>query len=120
MNSDELRTSKFKEFKAQVQDLKTPSKIALLKKISTAFFLFLLAVFSLNYALCATQNHSYLQRVEVLDILFELSAKIPSTSRYIRTVVDIANGFEPARDQVIGDRFAYYMRRIAENSEEFR
>ena len=93
-NSNELRTSKFKEFKTQVQELKVPSKISQLRKITAVFFVFLLAVFSLNYALCATQNQAYMQRVDMLDILFQLSEKVPSTARYVRTCVNIANGFE--------------------------
>ena len=120
VNSDELRTSKFKEFKAQVQELKTPSKVAVLQKMTLAFFVFLLAVFSLNYAFCATQNSSYMERVQILDLLYELTNKIPSTSRYVRTVVNIANGYESNSNELIPDRFAYYMQRIADNSEQFR
>lgn len=54
VNSDELRTSKFKEFKTQVQEMRTPSKISTLRKIAAFFFVFLLGTFSLNYALCVT------------------------------------------------------------------
>ena len=64
--------------------------------------------------------------MSVLDILFQLTEKIPSTSRYIRTVINIANGNERETDQVMQgekgweERFQYYMRRIGENAEEFR
>jgi len=52
--NDEMRTSKFKEFKAHVQELQLPSKISKLRKITFAFFIFLLGVFSLNYGICVT------------------------------------------------------------------
>ena len=100
--------------------MKTPSSISVLKKITIAFFICLLGVFSLNYVLCATQNYRYIDRVEVLDLLFQLTEKIPSTSRYIRTVVNIANDMEPNSNEIINDRFAYYMKRIGEDSETFR
>ena len=51
-----MRTSKFKEFKARVQELKYPSKVSLLKKITLAFFVLLIGVFSLNYGICVGQN----------------------------------------------------------------
>ena len=103
-----------------------PSKISKLRKITFAFFLFLLGVFSLNYGICVSQNETFESRMSVLDILFQLTEKIPSTSRYIRTVINIANGNERERDQVMQgeqgweERFLYYMRRIGENAEEFR
>lgn len=51
-----MRTSKFKEFKAHVQELKMPSKVSKLRKITIAFFFFLLGVFSLNYGICVSQS----------------------------------------------------------------
>ena len=51
---------------------------------------------------------------------------VPSTARYVRTVVNIANGFEPLTNEVLTgiapweNRFNYYMRRISENAEIFR
>ncbi len=39
--------------------------------------------------------------MSVLDILFQLTEKIPSTSRYVRTVLNIANGNERERDEVM-------------------
>jgi malonyl CoA-acyl carrier protein transacylase len=44
----------------------------------------------------------------------------------VRTVLNIANGNERERDEVMQgqleweDRFQYYMRRIGENAERFR
>jgi hypothetical protein len=78
-----------------------PSKISKLRKITFSFFLFLLGVFSLNYAICVSQNATFESRMSVLDILFQLTEKIPSTSRYVRTVLNIANGNERERDEVM-------------------
>jgi len=119
VNSNELRTSKFKEFKVQVQEVKSPSKISLLKRITVTFFLVLLGVFALNYGICSAQNKDYIERIEILDLLQQLSNKIPSTTRYVRTVMNIANEKETNFNEVIEDRFSYYMDRIYENSEAF-
>ena len=95
------------------------TKISLLKKVTIGFLVFLLAVFSLNYGLCTTQNKSYMERVEILGILNELQLMVPSTSRYLRTCVDIANGYESNFNEVLEDRFAYYMNRISEDAQSF-
>lgn len=91
-----------------------------MRKVTIAFFVFLLGIFTLNYAICATQNNAYLDRIKVLDLLFQMTEKVPSTTRFIRTCVNIANGFESNMNEVIPDRFTYYMGRISENAEQFR
>jgi hypothetical protein len=52
---------------------------------------------------------------------------VPSTARYARTALNIANGREPnVNEEIKGgkndeeDRFRYYMRMIAEDAESFR
>jgi|LauGreDrversion4_2_1035121.scaffolds.fasta_scaffold25890_5 hypothetical protein len=49
--------------------------------------------------------------------------RVPSTARFVRTALNIANGFEYPKDDVLSspqeDRFTYYMRRLAENSDKF-
>ncbi len=49
-----------------------------------------------------------------------MTEKVPSTTRFIRTCVNIANGFENNTNEVLSDRFTYYMGRINENVEQFR
>lgn len=67
-----------------------------------------------------------MDRVSVRDILFQLTEKVPSTARYVRSVMNIANYAEPLAIEVLsGDlenesRFSFYMRLISENSETFR
>lgn len=51
-----------------------------------------------------------MKRIEILDLLFEITERVPSSSRYIRTCVNIANGFENNSNEVIPDRFSYYMK----------
>lgn len=124
--SDEMRTSKFKEFKARVQELSMPSKVSKLRKITIGFFFFLMGVFSLNYGICVSQNQIFADRVQVRDILYQLIDKVPTTARYVRTVLNIANGDEPEVNEVLKgikpweNRFEYYMRLISENAESFR
>jgi hypothetical protein len=67
------------------------------------------------------------ERVNVLEILYQLTEKVPSKARYAINVINIANGLEPAVDEVLDgliskgeDRFAFYMWRLAENAEDFR
>jgi hypothetical protein len=68
-----------------------------------------------------------------LDIISELQLKIPQTTRYIRTVINIARGDEALSDMIFNskdvggggggggeDRFTYYMKKISENAESFR
>jgi hypothetical protein len=98
---DDMRTSKFKEFKAHVQELKMPSKVSKLRKITIGFFFFLLGVFSLNYGICVSQNQIFQDRVSVRDILYQLAEKIPSTARFTRSVLNIANGAEAETDEVL-------------------
>ena len=64
--------------------------------------------------------------MSVRDILYQLTEKIPSTARYVRSVLNIANGVEPLTNEVLQgiepweNRYEYYIRRISENSEIFR
>ena len=62
----------------------------------------------------------------VRDILYQLTEKVPSTARYVRTAINIANGFEYPTDEVLQgaptlweDRFTYYMRLVSENADSF-
>ena len=57
-----------------------------------------------------------MERVEILGILNQLQLMVPSTSRYLRTCVDIANGCERNFNEVLQDRFTYYMDRVSEDA----
>jgi len=118
--SDELRTTKFKEFKTEIQEVKTPKKIVLLRRITFVFFFLLLVVFSLNYAVGRNHNQNYETRVQIMDLIHQLQEKVPITTRHIRTAVNVAKGWEPAENELIPDRFSFYMAEIHSNSEEFR
>lgn len=52
----------------------------------------------------------------MLDLLFEMTEKLPTTARYVRTCVNIANGFENNTNEVLSNRFGYYMSEIALNA----
>jgi hypothetical protein len=79
----------------------------------------LLGVFSLNYAFSATENTNFISRIDILDLMETLTEKVPSTARYVRTVINIATGIESNSNAVITDRFTYYMGRISDNSQTF-
>lgn len=100
-----------------------PSKVARLQRITFGFFFFLIGVFSLNYAICVRSNKNFASFVQVRDIVFQLMDKVPSTARFVRSAINVANGFEYSTDEVLvppqEDRFTYYMRRVAENADSF-
>lgn len=54
-----MLTSKFKLFKAQVQELTQPSKVLKLRKIATFFSVILLILFSVSYGLLMKQDVQY-------------------------------------------------------------
>lgn len=90
-----------------------------LRRLLIVYFLLLVGVFSINYALCVSHNNDYKERVEVLNIVDQLIDKIPSTTRYVRTALNIADGLETNSNGIIDDRYDYYMGRIANNSAIF-
>ncbi len=72
-----MMTSKFKLFKAQVQELTQPSKVLKLRKIAAFFFVILLVLFSVSYGLLMRQDEQYQSLLEATNIVFELQIKVP-------------------------------------------